>query len=550
MGLNIDEASYGYDAYSLLQTGNDQWGIHLPTNLKSFGDYKPGALSYLIATLIPLFDLNTFSVRLPSAIAGCLILPFLYLTLQELFPHPKRNFFLICVFAFSPWALGISRLFYESNVGLLFYVIAFWSSLHFFRSPSLKFAMWIGASFALSGYWYEGLRFTNFFTLGLLIFLLFKKQPKQLKRLLVMALVYVIVSLPLISSTLAGGLTRIGQENNSQSYGDALYINENRSMCYLSSGKNILFGKLCALWWNKPEERFTHIARAFINQTGPVYLFLRSTQSDIVSPNYGSYLWILFPVYLVGLFVVIGQLSKTHPKRFLFIFLILGYLLANLPGALVGEPMIHRNVSGLYLGFIFISAGMDLLYRLAAKHKHGRLLMGAYHLAIIFFITQFVVYYFFVYTKLNPEIWHSDSQEIFSYLSQHKNEYDTYYFQGFENAPLYYAFYSKYDPTVYQQYMQKALPNPGGWIHLKKLGNLESTPLTLFDFLCQRYFLGKPIKSLYIGAPDPRYSPYAITSTYLFSKDYRLHDIYNVDQVYETIKLHQNLQSECKDRPQ
>ena len=35
-----DEASIGYNAYSILKTGRDEWNNLLPLSFKSFGEYK------------------------------------------------------------------------------------------------------------------------------------------------------------------------------------------------------------------------------------------------------------------------------------------------------------------------------------------------------------------------------------------------------------------------------------------------------------------------------------------------------------------------------
>ncbi|MBU4431115.1 hypothetical protein KKB16_03350, partial [Patescibacteria group bacterium] len=37
-----DETAIGYNAYSILKTGKDEYGEFLPLIFKSFGDYKPG----------------------------------------------------------------------------------------------------------------------------------------------------------------------------------------------------------------------------------------------------------------------------------------------------------------------------------------------------------------------------------------------------------------------------------------------------------------------------------------------------------------------------
>ena len=39
-GLYIDEASIGYNAYSILTTGKDQYGVPYPIWFESFGDYN------------------------------------------------------------------------------------------------------------------------------------------------------------------------------------------------------------------------------------------------------------------------------------------------------------------------------------------------------------------------------------------------------------------------------------------------------------------------------------------------------------------------------
>ena len=38
--LNWDEVSHGYNAYSILMTGKDEWGQLFPlTNFRAYGDY-------------------------------------------------------------------------------------------------------------------------------------------------------------------------------------------------------------------------------------------------------------------------------------------------------------------------------------------------------------------------------------------------------------------------------------------------------------------------------------------------------------------------------
>ena len=77
-GFYSGEASTGYDAYSILQTGKDQYGEFLPLLTRSFGDYVEASYRYVAIPFIAVFGLNEFSTRLPSAVIGVLTIGALF----------------------------------------------------------------------------------------------------------------------------------------------------------------------------------------------------------------------------------------------------------------------------------------------------------------------------------------------------------------------------------------------------------------------------------------------------------------------------------------
>ena len=79
-----DEVALGYNSYSIMQTGRDEYGKFLPIILRSFDDYKPALYSYLTIPSILIFGLNVFAVRLPSAIFGILAVIATYFLVKEL----------------------------------------------------------------------------------------------------------------------------------------------------------------------------------------------------------------------------------------------------------------------------------------------------------------------------------------------------------------------------------------------------------------------------------------------------------------------------------
>ena len=58
--LHWDEPSWGYNAYSILKTGRDEYGRLMPLVFKAFGDYKSAIYVYLTTLSVGVFGLNEF----------------------------------------------------------------------------------------------------------------------------------------------------------------------------------------------------------------------------------------------------------------------------------------------------------------------------------------------------------------------------------------------------------------------------------------------------------------------------------------------------------
>src|SRR5258708_14650395 len=109
--FNADEASIGYDAYSLLQTGKDQHGNSWPIDFQSFNDYKPGLYVYIVLPFVKLLGLNEWAVRIPNAFIGVASVYVIYLLVKELFGKERESLALVSALflAISPWHIHFSR---------------------------------------------------------------------------------------------------------------------------------------------------------------------------------------------------------------------------------------------------------------------------------------------------------------------------------------------------------------------------------------------------------------------------------------------------------
>ena len=74
-----DEASIGYNAYSILETGKDEWGKVSPFHFKAFGEFKLPVYIYLLVPFIKIFGLNEFSVRFPGVLFSLGVIIFTFL---------------------------------------------------------------------------------------------------------------------------------------------------------------------------------------------------------------------------------------------------------------------------------------------------------------------------------------------------------------------------------------------------------------------------------------------------------------------------------------
>ena len=103
-----DEASLGYNAYSILKTGKDEYGNFLPVVLRSFDDYKPALYAYLIIPFITLFDLSVLAVRLPSALIGIFTVALTYFFVVEIIK--RKEMALLSSFFYLQYLPGIFNL--------------------------------------------------------------------------------------------------------------------------------------------------------------------------------------------------------------------------------------------------------------------------------------------------------------------------------------------------------------------------------------------------------------------------------------------------------
>ena len=200
--INWDEASLGYNAYSILLTGRDEYGKILPIITQSLGDFKPALYIYLIIPFIKLIGLTEVAVRLPAAIFGVISVIATYFLVKELFK--KESIALVSSFllAISPWSIQFSRFASEAMVGLGLNLLMALFFLKGLRKPILLILSGIFGALSLYVYQSEKI-FVPLFAL-VLVSVFYKqiiKVPK--KYLIITILVGLIFTLPIVFATIS-----------------------------------------------------------------------------------------------------------------------------------------------------------------------------------------------------------------------------------------------------------------------------------------------------------------------------------------------------------
>src|SRR5436190_4771613 len=110
-GFYIDESSIAYNAYTISQTGQDEFGKPWPLFFSAFGDYKNPAYVYLLALLFKLTGPSIFIARLLSALCGVTTAGSLGLLAIRCTERNSRAVgLLVMTTAFlTPWLFELSR---------------------------------------------------------------------------------------------------------------------------------------------------------------------------------------------------------------------------------------------------------------------------------------------------------------------------------------------------------------------------------------------------------------------------------------------------------
>lgn len=467
--LNWDEVSLGYNAWSILTTGKDEYGQPMPFILRSYDDYKPGLYSYFLIPFIAILGLTDFAVRFPAAISGTLGIIVVYFLVKEIFGSRRvliskketdiRIIALISslCFAISPWDIQFSRIAFESQVGMVLNLLVF-----VFFLKGLRNGWFFVLSFFCAGLSIHMYQSEKVFIPLVLLFLsiVYMKKIWKLKRYYFAGVATaIIVGIPFILAILTNSDVLLRAKGVSVFSDQSILV---RSSEKLIVDRNVGYFPGLILD-NRRVEFVRQVVSGYLSHFDLNWLFISGDIARHHAPSMGLlYLWQV-PVLLIGIYVLFFMRVKKQIK-----LILIGYLLiVPIPASVTsGVPHAVRTMN--FLGVIDIILGLGIIQSITFILRQKRLIK----ITSLIFISVFVLFNFLYYLNqyfvqqnyYNSKDWLYGYKEAVGYIHGiHKNYKNVIVSnaQPLDQSYMFFLFYTQYPP---EKYLKEGGTASGGFL--------------------------------------------------------------------------------------
>lgn len=469
----VDEVALGYNAYSILKTGKDEYGTKFPILLRAYDDWRPALYVYLVIPFVALFDLNVFAVRLPSVILSTFSIISVYFLIRELSKNHKSSIInhksealsllSAALLAISPWHIYISRLGHEVNASFSFFIFGL---LFFFRFLNhKKWNLYLSAIFfALSFDSYQSTKLVVPLMLLVLGILHFKTLVANKKIVIISVVIGFIIALPIIATSFdENALIRFKGTSLLSTSDEYFRVARGRLDNDRKSGDFI-----GPIFDNSKAASLRLISHAYLSHLDPVWLFINEGGEQFKAPTIGLLYLFELPLILMGLLFLtkIGVESKN------IILIIVWAAIAIIPGGITNgyaHPM--RIFSILPIPQILAAVGFMVFLNYLKKFRLV-ILIGSLFVVLLFSLWFFHSYFTLVPRELSRHFQYGVIQALEEADNLDEN-YDRVVVSNrdrlFESY-MFYLYFKEYDPLKYQE---SGGTVSGGFAEEHKIGKYE-----------------------------------------------------------------------------
>lgn len=450
-GFYLDEAAIGYNAYSILKTGKDEFGKSFPLLFRSFTDFKAPLYIYLSIIPIKIFGLTPFSTRFLSALSGSItiLIAFFFVKLivnRNLKSGKSPTNYLLpslvaLVLAIAPWHVFYSRGAWEANLSFLILLVSSYLCVLGFERKKRTIFLLGSAFFVLSTYAYHGQRIVAPLIFGSYLIYYREWIFKNKKFLAFGFLLLMLLTLPILKFSLTpGGQSRV------------------RSLS--------IFSKQTILPWQTQDSPFLSNNRYLIATRKALALYTAYfSPRNLFSPDPAEkqrwlvdlaafYPW-QFIFFAIGGFFFFRKKEYSTSRKIILPWLFFSPVAASLTGDPFSKvralplvfPISVIIALGIYESMRFIKQKAPSKFNLKYINALVILLLSA---VTISSLINLAVQFFFVLPYQRAKYWEIGYSELTKELLKYPNEkivIDN--FRG--ESYIHILFFTKFDPETFQK---------------------------------------------------------------------------------------------------
>lgn len=451
-----DELAQGYTAYSIIQTGKDEWGNPNLFSLQSFGDYKPPIQTLLMIPSIKLFGLTPFAVRLPNAILAIFTILLTYLIAEDLFKNQKISLLSALFICLSPWSLPMSRIALEANLVIFVISLATYFFLKANQKNNLPLLIFSIIIFGVSLFTYHS---AKIFTPLFLIFLIIHQKTYSKSKLFFTSVV--------LFFFIFGLNFYLNSQIKSNRTGDIAILNPTDRWSYVSNSQyeitqNGLPYSITKIFYNKIVYLYEIFSQSYLSYFSPQFLITQGAGETTYGmiPGYGVLGLIPGIGFVLSLIFLIQKRSFESKKN--LIFLLLTLMIPPLIAA-IAKGQYSANRVSLMMPFIQIFAAFGLV-TFISEIKHYQKIICFFTFSVFAITTLiFLQRYFFQGNQILAEGMLYGHQQVNEYLQKIPSDH-IIYSRKLSEPQAYVSFFNQIDPKITQsestnwsEYQQKSL---------------------------------------------------------------------------------------------
>ncbi|NOY74609.1 MAG: hypothetical protein GXP32_02315 [Kiritimatiellaeota bacterium] len=294
-GFYGDECAIGYNAWSILETGRDEYGTFLPVFFRCFDNYHDPVMVYTIAPLIKVWGLSKWVVRMPSGIYLLLASIAFYFLVFNITRNRYASLGSAFLFSLSPWVFPVSRSTMSGYTPMLLGIVLGCFFLRkMMRKRSMPAAFFAGLAWAFVMYSHNCGRPATAAFLASFVVAYCVSIIKRKRELVVFSFVFAISLLPLSLSFFSNPQAMTERFNQISVWRDSPGILE------------------CA----------RRITMRYVDYFSPSFLFLIGDDNPRHNTGVGELFIFTLPFIILGLFWMVRRIKRDPFARFVLLSLI------------------------------------------------------------------------------------------------------------------------------------------------------------------------------------------------------------------------------------